>query len=84
MDTLKMGAVAVMAVAALPLVWMAAAAGWWWLQRRWSEYQHGADRCACGLYDLEDIHAQHTVFEQHTEVAVHSRDMCAPRREMIP
>jgi hypothetical protein len=63
-------------VAALTLLWMAAAAGWWWLQRRWSEYQHG-DRCACGLFGLEDIHAQ------HTEVAVHERGRCFPIRERV-
>lgn len=51
--------------------------GWWWIQQKWSEHQHG-DRCACGLFGLEDIHAMHTT------VAVHERDMCAPKREMIP
>ena len=31
---------------------------------RWSAYQHGLDRCNCGLHDLTDLEAQ------RTEVAV--------------
>ena len=50
---------------------------YYWLQDRWSAYQHGLDRCNCGLHDLTDLEAQ------HTEVAVHSRGLCQPRREWI-
>ena len=33
---------------------------YYWLQDRWSAYQHGLDRCNCGLHDLTDLEAQHT------------------------
>ena len=62
------------------VLWAALAVGtgiWVWVQQRWSRYQHGADMCACGLYPLHDIHAQHTT------VAVHERERCFPRREAL-
>ena len=77
MDTLKLAALAVMAIAGLTWLWLIAAGAWWSVQRRWSDYQHGADRCACALFPLDDIHAM------HTEVAVHERDRCFPRREAV-
>ena len=76
MDTLRLLAAALIGISVGTLVWLATAWAWFWLHRRWSEYQHG-DRCACGLYGLEDIHAQ------HTDVAVHERSRCFPRSEWV-
>jgi len=49
----------------------------YWLDDKWSEFQRKADACACGLYSLTDIEAQ------HTSVAVHGREVCQPKREWI-
>lgn len=73
-DMADLGAVMLLTgaiLAAITIVWN-------WLQSRWTAYQHGADRCACGLYDLTDINGQ------RTSVAIHRRDLCAPIREMLP
>lgn len=49
----------------------------YWLQDKWRQFQRGVNSCACGLYDLTDIEAQ------HTQVAVHGRTVCQPKREWI-
>lgn len=69
-----MAAVAILA----GLILAALTVAHYWLQDKWREYQHGMNRCACGLFDLADINGQ------RTSVAIHRREMCAPLREMLP
>lgn len=68
-----MAAVAILA----GLILAALTVAHYWLQDKWREYQHGMNRCACGLFSLTDIEAQ------HTSVAVHERTRCFPKTEWV-
>lgn len=69
---------AITVIAAMWVLLGIGVAAWMWIQDAWSRHQHGADRCACGMFGLTGIDGQRTT------VAIHRRDMCAPHREMIP
>lgn len=50
---------------------------WYWIYDRYTQSRRRINGCACDMYDLTDIEAQHTKFY------VHSRTVCQPKREWI-